>query len=393
MAKLKVVPPPPPEEEPEQEECPKCPPVGAPAWMATFADMATLLMAFFVLILSFAEFNQPRFKMIAGSLRESFGVQRLVPVVESPKGTTVISQTFSPSPQPSVTQEMTQDTTQQDQREVKTDEPTENTEKETDPQEQTDQQTEEQQQEQQEKQQLMEELQDALEGTDLSVEMQGDQVTVTFPEASSDQPMAERAEQMQQLADALEQTGATGEDVQVSGLANDLGRIADAMGGAGEGTGTGDSQAAQRRAGVAEAKLEVALQEQIDQGLVAVEREEDKIFVTVGAGGAFSSGSADLTAEAQEIMRRLALSAAGNEGTITVTGHTDDVPLSGGQFTDNWGLASGRASAVVRELGATGLISPDRLSAVSKGESEPVASNDTPEGREQNRRIEIEIDF
>ena len=44
-------------EEQEEEECPKCPPVGAPAWMATFADMATLLMAFFVLILSFAEFN------------------------------------------------------------------------------------------------------------------------------------------------------------------------------------------------------------------------------------------------------------------------------------------------------------------------------------------------
>ena len=44
-------------EEEAEEECPKCLPVGAPAWMATFADMATLLMAFFVLILSFAEFN------------------------------------------------------------------------------------------------------------------------------------------------------------------------------------------------------------------------------------------------------------------------------------------------------------------------------------------------
>jgi chemotaxis protein MotB len=47
-------------EENECEECPKCPPVGAPAWMATFADMATLLMAFFVLILSFAEMNVPK---------------------------------------------------------------------------------------------------------------------------------------------------------------------------------------------------------------------------------------------------------------------------------------------------------------------------------------------
>ena len=48
------------DEEQDEQECPKCPPAGAPAWMATFADMATLLMAFFVLILSFAEFNVPK---------------------------------------------------------------------------------------------------------------------------------------------------------------------------------------------------------------------------------------------------------------------------------------------------------------------------------------------
>ena len=85
MAEAEVV----EEEEKEEEECPKCPPVGAPAWMATFADMATLLMAFFVLILSFAEFNVPKFKQISGSLKNAFGIQRVVPVVEQPKGTTV----------------------------------------------------------------------------------------------------------------------------------------------------------------------------------------------------------------------------------------------------------------------------------------------------------------
>ena len=98
-------------EEQEEEECPKCPPVGAPAWMATFADMATLLMAFFVLLLSFAEFNVPKFKQISGSLKNAFGVQRIIPIVEQPKGTTVLSLNFSPSPSPSVTQDMTQQTT------------------------------------------------------------------------------------------------------------------------------------------------------------------------------------------------------------------------------------------------------------------------------------------
>ena len=104
-------PPPEPPEELPPVECPKCAGGGAPAWMATFADMATLLMAFFVLILSFAEFNVPKFKQISGSLKNAFGVQRIIPIVEQPKGTTILSLNFSPSPSPSITQDMTQQTT------------------------------------------------------------------------------------------------------------------------------------------------------------------------------------------------------------------------------------------------------------------------------------------
>src|SRR6056300_93044 len=106
------------EEEEAEDECPKCPPPGAPAWMATFADMATLLMAFFVLILSFAEFNVPKFKQISGSLREAFGVQKVVPVVEQPKGTTVISLEFSPNPEPAITDTLRQQTTEVQQMEL-----------------------------------------------------------------------------------------------------------------------------------------------------------------------------------------------------------------------------------------------------------------------------------
>src|SRR6056300_1960709 len=72
------------EEEQDEEECPKCPPAGAPAWMATFADMATLLMAFFVLILSFAHINVPKYKEVSGSMRSRFGVQTTIPIVEAP---------------------------------------------------------------------------------------------------------------------------------------------------------------------------------------------------------------------------------------------------------------------------------------------------------------------
>lgn len=73
---------------------------------------------------------------------------------------------------------------------------------------------------------------------------------------------------------------------------------------------------------------------------------------------------------------------------IQVDGHTDAVPLSGGPFTDNWGLSSARSAAVVRRLVADGF-NPRRLSAGGLASNKPVASNDTAAGRAQNRRVEI----
>ena len=82
---------------PEDPDCPKCPGM-APAWMATFADMATLLMAFFVLILSFVEMEDPSiFKEVSGSSTNVFGVQREIPSVEPPIGTNIIAQNFKSS--------------------------------------------------------------------------------------------------------------------------------------------------------------------------------------------------------------------------------------------------------------------------------------------------------
>ena len=63
------------------------------------------------------------------------------------------------------------------------------------------------------------------------------------------------------------------------------------------------------------------------------------------------------------------------------------------RFRDNWDLGAGRAASVVQAIQNTGLISGDRLSAVSKGEMAPLADNNTAAGREQNRRIEIEISY
>jgi chemotaxis protein MotB len=77
----------------QSEDCPPCN-KGSPAWMATFADMATLLMAFFVLILSFAHVNVPKYKEVSGSMRSRFGVQVTVPIVEAPTADNVVMQQY-----------------------------------------------------------------------------------------------------------------------------------------------------------------------------------------------------------------------------------------------------------------------------------------------------------
>ncbi|MGI2021951.1 flagellar motor protein MotB [Shewanella glacialipiscicola] len=73
-----------------------CPPPGAPAWLATFADLMSLLMCFFVLLLSFSEMDVMKFKQIAGSMKYAFGVQNKVELKDIPKGTSVIALEFRP---------------------------------------------------------------------------------------------------------------------------------------------------------------------------------------------------------------------------------------------------------------------------------------------------------
>lgn len=96
----------------DDNDCPECVP-GLPAWMGTFADLMSLLMCFFVLLLSFAEMEAMKFKQISGSMKEAFGVQREIHAKESPKGTSIIAQEFSPGkPTPTPIKTVQQVTTQ-----------------------------------------------------------------------------------------------------------------------------------------------------------------------------------------------------------------------------------------------------------------------------------------
>ena len=392
------------EEEQDEEECPKCPPAGAPAWMATFADMATLLMAFFVLILSFAEFNVPKFKQISGSLKEAFGVQKVVPVVEQPKGTTIIALEFSPNPTPSISTTLRQDTTELQKPELdlqtKEDDAPEGSE--ADKQKDSDfDGAGGEGAEQLEATELAKQLQKAIDTGEVTVETLGENVVINFPEmqTSAEQMQTMIAEALEALNEARENSGASDSEVLFGGIEAELEKLAASMDAAeqqnGEGAGGSSAEMQEKiqNASRTTEELTVALREQIDQGLVAVEQREDSVFITVGSGGAFPSGTADLTDEARRILDRIALASMSPDSEITVTGHTDDVPISNARFRDNWDLAAGRASSVVQAIEQTGLIDGDRLSAVSKGEIAPIADNTTAAGREENRRIEIEITY
>jgi chemotaxis protein MotB len=86
----------------DTQDCPECP-SGAPAWVMTFADLMSLLMCFFVLLLAFSEMDLLKFKQVAGSMSQAFGVQKKIKASEIPKGTSVVAKEFSPGkPTPTV---------------------------------------------------------------------------------------------------------------------------------------------------------------------------------------------------------------------------------------------------------------------------------------------------
>ncbi len=103
----------------------------------------------------------------------------------------------------------------------------------------------------------------------------------------------------------------------------------------------------------------------------------------------FSSAQADLSLEGLAVLKQLIPVFNSVEHSITVEGHTDSVPmLRNRRFPSNWELSGARAASVVRYLEANGVAS-ERLRAIGNAYTRPLASNDTPEGRASNRRVDL----
>ena len=371
---------PPEEQEPAPDpDCPECK-SGAPAWMATFADMATLLMAFFVLLLSFAEMNVPKYKEVSGALKNAFGVQRLVPVVEPPKAKSIIAQQYKAARvDPTlmdVIQEQTTNLEQPVDPELKTDT------KKADFATNSD----------------VESVQNALakeiaEGK-VSVRVEDNKLIVDVAsEATSGMSGTDSArnsgakiaqndlEVYAKIAAAQAQVAS---QITVEQASPD--NVADSM--------SGESAEGKEQAIADQFKrIRMALSNEISQGLAEVERDGDKIIVRLAERGSFRSGYADLQPSFKPLLNKVGASISDAAGLITIEGHTDNVPIAFSErFRSNWDLSAARSAAVADYLLNNTDVADGRVTVTGFADTKPLASNDTPAGRSRNRRIEVIID-
>ena len=219
---------------------------GAPMWVVTFGDLMSLLLCFFVLLLSFSEMDRNKYRIVSGSMKNAFGIQKKKPVFESPKGQKMISKEF-------------------------------------------------------------------------------DQAIVLV--------------KIQDVVDPILN------------------------------------------------ELEDEFQE--FRGAVEIQVEEDEVTIRMMGEATFGTGRAELRKEFVPLLLKIGEVLSKTKGEIIIAGHTDNVPLSGGQFKSNLGLSMARAGSVAEYLLKSTSIDPKRLSTMGFGEYRPLASNDTEAGRQKNRRVEI----
>lgn len=124
----------------------------------------------------------------------------------------------------------------------------------------------------------------------------------------------------------------------------------------------------------------------IGKGVVTIESSEQWLELSLRDSLLFSSGDAEPHYDALQVIEKIAGVLKGKDNAIRVEGFTDNLPIRTSTFPSNWELSSARASAVVRMLARSG-IAPGRMAAVGYGEYQPVARNDTVEGRRRNRRV------
>lgn len=256
--------------EPEEEE------EGGAGWIMTFADLMSLLMCFFVLLLSFSEMDLQKYKQVAGSMKFAFGVQKKVKTDDIPKGTSLVADKFSPGKprEEVILQQMKQDTTD-----------------------------------------------------DLKDNLNFDRIEAQI-----------EAENLAEL-------------------------------------------------------LKEALEREIEAGILEIILDGDEVTVRIREKDSFPSASADLDPEFFPVLDKVTKVLDESKGQIMVNGHTDNLPISNERYGSNWVLSAARAARVVHYMVDDRLSDVSRIELRGHADTRPVTTNDTPENRAKNRRVEIVVSF
>lgn len=263
---------------------------GLPAWLATFADLMSLLMCFFVLLLSFSEMDVLKFKQIAGSMKFAFGVQNKMSVKDIPKGSSVVAREFAPGkPIPTPINTIMQHTTEVEQRDVRTGDQNYKSE---DPDSQS---------------------------------------------SSTDDAAAQQ--QMEQQARLLAEQIAT----------------------------------------------------EIAKGQVEIEAKNRMIVIRIREKGSFPSGTANVRRNFIPILQKIRDMLVKTNGSIVVSGHTDNIPIRNQRFSSNWELSAARAVAVAHELLKSRDLDKARVTVNGHADTKPLVPNTDAANRAQNRRVEIAL--
>jgi chemotaxis protein MotB len=133
------------------------------------------------------------------------------------------------------------------------------------------------------------------------------------------------------------------------------------------------------------------LSNQVATHTVSIHMGRDGLVISLREAGFFASGSATPKPETLATLRQIAAALARSPYDLRIEGHTDNIPIHTAEFDSNWELSSARATRIARVLLDLKSIAPERISAAGYAEFHPVASNDSAQGRSENRRVDLVV--
>jgi chemotaxis protein MotB len=171
----------------------------------------------------------------------------------------------------------------------------------------------------------------------------------------------------------------------------DLKRLVNPMKGVLSSASPTEAQARTQSLQETQEEIQKALDPEIKRHEVAMSVRGEGLVVSLREMGFFESGSSSLRQNSLDAIKRLAKVLKERPENLRIEGHTDNIPIHTQRFANNWDLSTARATGLIQVLISVYGLPPNRLSVAGYAEYHPVSSNDTPEGRAQNRRLDVVI--